>query len=487
MDDHHYEAVRRAFQTAAAARAAALGAACDLPPDELALHQQVGWEAALAHARAASPWHAERLAGLPADAHPEQVPTMTREDLDAHFDRIVAHRLTTRAGCEARLAAAGDRPAFVDDHHLVLTSGGTSGRRGVFVWSRPEVVGVFLSMGRWVGRGPLGGEPPRRLATVGAGSARHATAAVGAIFAPAGEAAPGDEHGVDRPGAGPGPGPSSFPVDLPLPEIVSGLNRARPDLLVVYGSMIPLLAEEAAAGRLTIGPRAVVATSEPLPPNARPAARAAWGTEIVDCYGTSEAGIVACGCGFAPGLHLNEDLVLVEAVDGDGRPVPTGERSARVLVTPLGGGHALPLVRYQLDDEVVPLAEPCPCGSAFRRIAAVTGRADELLTWGTTVVHPHVLRAVVAGHPGVLEYQVRATAGGVHVDVRPGRAGVRTGLLRADLHRALTRAGLADPQVTVDEVAAVARTETGKIRRFVPAPAAAGVGPARPPRAPSEA
>jgi phenylacetate-coenzyme A ligase PaaK-like adenylate-forming protein len=186
-------------------------------------------------------------------------------------------------------------------------------------------------------------------------------------------------------------------------------------------------------------------------------------------YGTSEAGILACGCGDAPGMHVNEDLVLVEPVDASGAPVAAGERSAKVLVTPLGDGHVLPLVRYEIDDQVVPLDEPCPCGSPLRRLAEVTGRNDETLVWGRTTLHPHVLRAVFAAHPAVLEYQVRATPNGVDVDVRPShRRDVDLHSLSSDLQRALVDAGLSRPEVDVNEVAAVGRTGMGKLRRFVP-------------------
>jgi phenylacetate-CoA ligase len=446
----NYEAIRQGFQAEAMAHAGAVVAACDQTREQLARHQQHGWEAALAYARAVSPWHAERLAGLGVDAAPADVPTMTKDDLLANFDRIVADPRCSLANCEAQLAAVKDRPCFVDDDYVVVTSGGTSGRRGVFPWTRSGFAGIFLSVSRWALRGPLDGEPPRRVTSVGARSPRHATAAVSMVFGSSG-------------------GETSFPVDLSVAEIVAGLNRVQPDLLVVYASMVPILAEESVAGRLTIHPKVVSPTSEPLPPGCREAAVDAWGVELMNAYGTSEAGILASGCCAAAGMHVNEDLLLVEPVDAEGRPVGPGERSAKVLVTPFGAGHALPLIRYELDDEVVPLDEPCPCGSPFWRLAEVTGRADDLLVWGDVTIHPHVVRSVMSAHAGVLEYQVRVMPDGVDVDVRPsGRHHVDPYALHFELRAALTQAGLPDPRVDIHRVAAVARTDMGKLRRFVP-------------------
>jgi hypothetical protein len=44
----------------------------------------------------------------------------------------------------------------------------------------------------------------------------------------------------------------------------------------------------------------------------------------------SEAGGIAGTCPQGLGLHLNDDLVLVEPVDTHGRPTPVGELSAKV-------------------------------------------------------------------------------------------------------------------------------------------------------------
>jgi phenylacetate-coenzyme A ligase PaaK-like adenylate-forming protein len=49
-------------------------------------------------------------------------------------------------------------------------------------------------------------------------------------------------------------------------------------------------------------------------------------------YGTSEAGPVGVGCFRGPGIHLSDDLVIVEPVDLAGRPVPPGVRSDKVYL-----------------------------------------------------------------------------------------------------------------------------------------------------------
>ena len=73
-----------------------------------------------------------------------------------------------------------------------------------------------------------------------------------------------------------------FPVTLRTEEIVAGLNKAQPDFMLVYPSVLHALAHEAAAGRLRIAPRRILAGAEPLLPEIRAAAEQAWGVKVIN-------------------------------------------------------------------------------------------------------------------------------------------------------------------------------------------------------------
>src|SRR5436190_1944709 len=63
------------------------------------------------------------------------IPPMTKADLMASWDEIVTDRRLTLDLANAHLArVAEDGPAYLLDDYQVVTSGGSSGRRGVFVW-----------------------------------------------------------------------------------------------------------------------------------------------------------------------------------------------------------------------------------------------------------------------------------------------------------------------------------------------------------------
>jgi len=263
------------------------------------------------------------------------------------------------------------------------------------------------------------------------------------------------------------------PVTLPLGDIVTGLNDVDPDVVFAYPSVLLPLAEEARAGRLRIRPRRFLVGAEPLFPEIRTAAEATWGVPVLNKYGSSEGGAMAIACGGGPGMHLAEDLMIIEPVDEQGRPVGPGERSAKIYLTNLYN-HALPLIRYEITDEVTALEGSCPCGSHHRLIEDPQGRLDDSFRYGDVTVHPLVFRSPLGLCPGIVEYQVCQTAAGADIAVVcQGRPDL--GALETRIAAKLAGAGLAGAEVTVRAVEHLARQETGKLKRFVPVRAAVAV------------
>jgi phenylacetate-CoA ligase len=289
---------------------------------------------------------------------------------------------------------------------------------------------------------------PMRIAMVGARKATHMTSAMPQTFA---------NPAVDI---------ALFPVTQPVDQIVAGLNAYRPLALMGYPSMLALLAAEARAGRLRIQPRRITTTSEPLLPEVRQALTESFRGPVSNMYGTSEAGPMGIGCWRGPGLHLCDDLVVIEPVDLAGRPVPPGVRSDKVHVTAISN-PTLPLIRFELTDQVTVLDTPCPCGSAHTRIADVESRLDDVFTYaGGVVVHPHVFASQLRRDPGIVEYQVRQAPTGAEVLV-VGAPADPAALGRA-IAAELARLGVPDPAVEVRPVDRLERQAAGKVRLFSP-------------------
>lgn len=449
-----YQTLREDHMAEAMALAPRLIERLEWPTARLAAYRARRLRELVGHAVERSPWHRERLAGVDIarldEASLRELPPMTKADLMGNYDQILTdRRLSLRLVNDHLRTAAGG--GYLLDRYTAVASGGSSGQRGVFVFDRRGWATVWLSLFRCLLRAKWADSQlasrPVVVGSVMAAHATHGTAALGRTF------------------SGPDFVSVRFPVTLPAEEIVAGLNEAQPDVLVAYPSALHVLSFEACAGRLRIAPRQVLTTAEPLLPEIRAAAETAWGVRVGNIYSCSEAGGTAVPCDHSQS-HLSEDLLIIEPVDDQGRPVAPGERSAKVYLTNLYN-RTLPLIRYEITDEVTIVPEPCRCGSAHRRVADIQGRLDDVFCYGRRRVHPHVFRAALARHPGIAEYQVRQTEHGARIAVRCGGR-VDLDRVSREIAQALARLGLPDPQIQVQAVAQVRRGPgPAKLKRFV--------------------
>jgi phenylacetate-coenzyme A ligase PaaK-like adenylate-forming protein len=424
--------------------------------DRILDHQRARLRSLLADATERSPFHARRLAGVDPDrVDPRDLsalPTMTKADVVEGFDDVVTDRRLTRGLVEATLARTGTEPRPILDEYVAFASGGSSGRRGVFVLDPRAMVQFVGSLCRTlVARiQQMGGPPPGGLpiAIVAAGSAVHPTG--GAIRMADGLL------------------PFHFlpvPATAPLADIVDRLNALQAPLLYGYPSVLARLAAEQRAGRLRIRPMMVTSTSETLTPELRTAIRDAFGVPLVNTFGSTE-GLVGTSAPDDEHVVFAEDGCIVELVDERHRPVPPGTPSAAVLVTNLEN-HLQPLIRYELTDVLT--ASPTGPGGHLR--ATAQGRHDDVFRYAGVTLHPHVVRSVLVQCPEVAEYQVHQTPAGIAATVVPAEPGARVDgdVLAGRLATALAAAGLPHPEVVVESRAALDRDpQTGKLRRFVP-------------------
>jgi phenylacetate-CoA ligase len=287
------------------------------------------------------------------------------------------------------------------------------------------------------------------MAKIGAARPVHVSSAIGLTFS-------SPELAIHR-----------FPMTIPMEEIVAGLNSLRPQVLEGSSSALYQLAHEASAGRLRFAPDLTSAISEPLLPEIRAALQETWEAVVLNVRGASEVGGCAASCGNGRGMHMTDDLLLLEPVDAAGRPVPLAVPAAKVYLTNLSN-LTVPLVRYEITDEVTLLDEPCACGSQHRRIEDIRGRhEDGFLYPDGHSVHPYVFESALAGDRNLVEYQVRQTRRGARVAV------VCQGEIDLEQFRLKVSAGLIalsidQPEVQITQVERLPRLASRKLERFVP-------------------
>ncbi len=421
-------------------------------------HQIAALKSMLRHAKAQSPWHAERLAGIDPEAITladlAQIPTMTKGDLMEHWDDIVTVPGASRSEAEAALRNMRDQFYIWGDNTL-FTSGGTGGRPGIFVYDWTSLAlnwgGMCRSMETYIATLPLAnGHKPRRLrlAAVGAELSAHGSFVVGRVF------------------SNPFNQTQMLSGWRSVEQLIPKLNAAQPDIFSCYPNLIPALAAAAQAGDLKITPLLIACGGEHFPESSQKFAKEAWpATDILSCWGTSEAG-GTFPCPLGDGFHISEDLVIIEPVDETGQPVQPGERSAGIYLTNLYN-KALPILRYYIDDVFELDDKPCACGCIHKKVKQVHGRGFEKFQYRKTVVHPVTLQLAVLEQPQILEYQIRQTPSGVHLSYR-SQGNADEGRLRCKLREALLSYGLGEPDVAVERVDQLHRTTAGKLKRFVP-------------------
>jgi phenylacetate-CoA ligase len=184
------------------------------------------------------------------------------------------------------------------------------------------------------------------------------------------------------------------------PELLERIGQFRPRVL--YGWVTPIreLALHARnSGARVDGLRAVITTAEALDRPARELFAAAFGADVYDIYGLTEMGTVAWECSQHAGLHLSEDIALIDRVERGGE--------SPMIMTSLEL-TAMPLIRYQTGDvAMAPDAEPCACGRVFHRIPQVSGRmVDCLRLPGGRLLSPYSVTLALESIPDLARFQV---------------------------------------------------------------------------------
>jgi phenylacetate-CoA ligase len=190
----------------------------------------------------------------------------------------------------------------------------------------------------------------------------------------------------------------------PAAGVAAALAAFAPDAL--YGLPSALIE----AGRILqrqgrrLPVRAVFTSGELLYRSARDALVGAFQAPVYNVYGTSETKEIAWEC-IAGGMHLNADVVRLEALDDSGRSVPAGVDGD--LVATLLVNHAMPLLRYRTGDRGTLLSGSCSCGCSLPLLGIVTGRAADILVMGDgRRISPYAFTCAIERIPGVLRYQV---------------------------------------------------------------------------------
>lgn len=357
----------------------------------------------IAHAREQSPLYADYYSGIPDDAPLEAYPAISRSTLMDRFDQWASDRRITRESVDQFLSSNDRIGERYLDNYLVWTSSGTSGEPGIYVQDR-QALSLYQSLlaVRYQKNGQSSAhyEPwhlafdTQRMAMVAALEGHFA----GVAF----------WNWSSRLNPWLASRAKTFSILQPVDKLVEQLNRWQPGFVSSYPSMLSVLANEQACGRLTLSPTSLWCGGEQLDTPQRQQIEAAFGCPLVEDYGSSEAMNMAFGCSHGR-LHINTDWFILEPVDEKLQAVPPGVKSATTLVTNLAN-RVQPLIRYDIGDSITLHSDACDCGNPLPTLQ-VDGRNDDTL-WLLTdkddkvPVLPLALNTIIEEEAGEFGYQI---------------------------------------------------------------------------------
>ncbi len=191
-------------------------------------------------------------------------------------------------------------------------------------------------------------------------------------------------------------------------EHIEAINRKRPELLMTYPSVLRNICMAVrASGTAVHQPDLIMAAGEVLDEPLRKLIGRTFSAELMNVYGSTEAGFLAAECPEHCGLHLLAWKVLVELLGDDGKEVAPG-RTGRVVVTDLFN-RATPIIRYAgLGDYASRAVEPCRCGRASPMLARIDGRrVDSIVRPDGRILHPYHLTLALEDVPHLAKFQIR--------------------------------------------------------------------------------
>ena len=151
--------------------------------------------------------------------------------------------------------------------------------------------------------------------------------------------------------------------------------------------------------------------------------REKWDVELFATYSSTEMGATFSECPNGCGGHVHPELIIVEIIGDDNRPVKDGE-VGEVVVTTLGV-EGMPLLRFRTGDMSSKITDRCACGRYSFRLTPLVGRKNNMIKLKGTTIYPPAINDVLDNTPYVVNYVVvvqNSFAGTDEVVVKAGVA-----------------------------------------------------------------
>jgi phenylacetate-CoA ligase len=142
--------------------------------------------------------------------------------------------------------------------------------------------------------------------------------------------------------------------------------------------------------------------------------REGWDIQLYSTYASTEMQTAFTECREGRGGHLQPELLIVELLDENDRPVGPNQ-AGEVTITTLGV-EGMPLLRYKTGDICMYFDEPCACGRTSLRLSPIIGRKKQMIKFKGTTLYPPALFELLNEMDEVLDFVVEVYSNEVGLD-----------------------------------------------------------------------
>ncbi len=126
--------------------------------------------------------------------------------------------------------------------------------------------------------------------------------------------------------------------------------------------------------------------------------------QLFATYSSTEMGATFSECEFGMGGHVHPELIIVEIIGEDNRPVKDGG-TGEIVITTLGV-EGMPLLRFRTGDIAAKRTEQCKCGRWSYRLTPLIGRRNNMIKLKGTTIYPPAINDVLNNIAYVSNYYI---------------------------------------------------------------------------------
>jgi len=142
--------------------------------------------------------------------------------------------------------------------------------------------------------------------------------------------------------------------------------------------------------------------------------REKWDLDLFSTYASTEMSTTFTECEHGCGGHHHPELIIVEFLDDDDKPVQEGDLG-EVVITTLGV-EGMPLLRFRTGDVCHHYTEPCACGRTTMRLGPVIGRKNQMIKYKGTTLYPPALYDILDNIDYIRNYIVEVYTNQIGTD-----------------------------------------------------------------------